>query len=137
MILFGGGGYTPRNVARAWAFETSIAIDCQDKIDPIIPTHAPWREQFRYEELFPTLEQILGEPRANRNPQKRLNDLVQHVTEQLRFVQAAPSVQYQVIPPDLGGLREDVEEKLKEEREAENDSIRKAREEAVGSAMEY
>ncbi|EXF83179.1 histone deacetylase [Colletotrichum fioriniae PJ7] len=123
MILFGGGGYTPRNVARAWAFETSIAIGCQDKIDPIIPTHAPWRDQFRYEELFPTLEQILGEPRVNRNTRKKLDEVLQHVTEQLRFVQAAPSVQYQTIPPDLGGLRDDVEAALKEQREAENDAL--------------
>ncbi|KAI3535974.1 histone deacetylase [Colletotrichum paranaense] len=137
MILFGGGGYTPRNVARAWAFETSIAIGCQDKIDPIIPTHAPWRDQFRYEELFPTLEQILGEPRVNRNTRKKLDEVLQHVTEQLRFVQAAPSVQYQTIPPDLGGLRDDVEAALKEQREAENDAVRKQREEAVGQAMEY
>ncbi|ROT40089.1 histone deacetylase phd1 [Sodiomyces alkalinus F11] len=136
MILFGGGGYTPRNVARAWAYETSIAAGVQDRISPIIPTHTPWRDQFRYEELFPTLEQILGEPRANKNPPKRLQEIVQHVNEQLRFVEAAPSVQYQVIPPDLEGLRDEVEERLKEEREARDDSLRRAQEEAVGVPME-
>lgn len=137
LILFGGGGYTPRNVARAWAYETSIAINCQDKINPIIPQYAPWREQFRQETLFPTLEEILGDPRPNRNTQKRLQEMVQHVTEQLRFVESAPSVQMQVIPPDLGGIREEVEERLKEEQEERNDQARRAREAAVGTAMEY
>ncbi|KOS21019.1 putative histone deacetylase HOS2 [Escovopsis weberi] len=133
MILFGGGGYTPRNVARAWTYETAIAIGCQDKISPILPEHAPWREQFRQDTLFPTLEQILGEPRQNRNSLKRLQEIVQHVTEQLRFVQAAPSVQMQVIPPDLGALRDDVEERLKDEQEErEEDEARKAAEEAIG-----
>ncbi|KAG7132163.1 Histone deacetylase phd1 like protein [Verticillium longisporum] len=136
MILFGGGGYTPRNVARAWAYETSIAAGIQDRIAPIIPSHTPWRDQFRYEELFPTLEQILGEPRVNKNPQKRLHEIVQHVNEQLRFVEAAPSVRSQVIPPDLGGIRDDVEAQLREEREARDDGLRKLREEAIGIPME-
>ncbi|KAK7417499.1 histone deacetylase [Neonectria magnoliae] len=136
MILFGGGGYTPRNVARAWTYETSIAINCQDKIDPILPQHTPWRDEFRQDTLFPTLEQILGEPRQNRNPQKRLQDVVQHITEQLRFVAAAPSVQFQTIPPDLGAIRDDVEERLKEENQERHDEVRRAREAAVGTAME-
>ena len=137
MILFGGGGYTPRNVARAWTNETSIAIDAQGKIDPIIPLHAPWREHFRQDTIFPTLEQILGEPRANRNQQKRLNEIVQHCTEQLRFVNAAPSVQQKLIPPDLGGIRDEVEARIKEENDEKNHNLRKLREEGVGIAMEY
>ncbi|KAL2207174.1 histone deacetylase [Sarocladium strictum] len=137
LILFGGGGYTPRNVARAWTYETSIAIGCDDKINPVLPSHTPWREQFRQDTLFPTLEQILGDPRPNRNPQKRLQEIVQHVTEQLRFVAAAPSVQMQTIPPDLAGIRDDVEDRLKEEDEERRDEIRQAREEAVGRALEY
>lgn len=137
LLLCGGGGYTPRNVARAWTYETSIAIDCQDKISHTLPQHAPWRDQFRQDTLFPTLEQILGEPRQNRNPQKRLQEIVQHVTEQLRFVQAAPSVQFQVIPPDLGAIRDDVEERLQEESKERSEELRRAREAAVGTAMEY
>lgn len=136
MVIFGGGGYTPRNVARAWAYETAIAIDAQDKIDPIIPAHTPWRDQFRHETLFPTLEQILGEPRANKNSQKRLLEIVQHVHEQLRFVNYAPSVQYQVIPPDLGGIRDDVEDRLKEEAMEKNERMRMTQEEGVGVPME-
>ncbi|EJP60722.1 hypothetical protein ACQRIT_001977 [Beauveria bassiana] len=137
LILFGGGGYTPRNVARAWAYETSIAIGCDDKINPTLPQHLPWRDQFRQDTLFPTLEQILGEPRVNRNSQKRLADILQHVTEQLRFVQAAPSVQMQAIPPDLAGIREDVEQRLKEEKEERSNELRRAREAGTAVPMEF
>lgn len=137
LLLFGGGGYTPRNVARAWAYETAIAIEADGKINDLIPTHTPWRDQFRHDTLFPTLEQILGEPRQNKNTQKRLQEMIQHVSEQLRFVQAAPSVQMRTIPPDIGAVRDDVEQRLKEENEERHDEIRKAREEAVGTAMEF
>ena len=138
LILFGGGGYTPRNVARAWSFETSIAIDCHDKINPIIPPHTPWRDQFRHETLFPTLEQILGDPRPNKNTTKRMNEIIQHVREQLRFVNFAPSVQFQTIPPDLAGIRDEVEERLKEEHEErKEDMLRQVKESGVGERMEF
>ncbi len=137
MIIFGGGGYTPRNVARAWAYETSIAIGCDKKIPEVIPAHAPWREHFIHETLFPTLEQILGEPRTNRNSPKRLQEIVQHVHEQLRFVGHAPSVQSQIIPPHLDGIRDDVEDRLKEEAEARDEGLRKTKEEGLGVAMEF
>lgn len=28
VLLLGGGGYTIRNVARCWTYETSIALNC-------------------------------------------------------------------------------------------------------------
>lgn len=137
LVIFGGGGYTPRNVARAWAYETAIAIGAQNKLPQEIPAHTPWRDRFRYGELLPTIEQILGEPRQNRNPPKKLQDIIQHITEQLRFVAAAPSVQLSIIPPDLGGIRDEVEQRLKEEADDRDDAARKLREEGVGEPMEH
>lgn len=29
MMMLGGGGYTPRNVARCWTYETSIAVNME------------------------------------------------------------------------------------------------------------
>lgn len=136
LILFGGGGYTPRNVARAWAYETAVAIGHQHNIATTIPAHTPWRERFRHEALCPTLEEILGEPRQNRNPPKKLDEIVRHVTEQLRFVGQAPSVQYQTIPPDLGPIRDEVEARIKEEYEDKDELGRKLREEGMGDQME-
>ncbi|KAI1298924.1 histone deacetylase phd1 [Xylaria venustula] len=136
LILFGGGGYTPKNVARAWAYETAIAIGHQDDIPTQIPIHTPWRDRFKIDSLLPTIQQILGEPRQNRNTQKKLTEIVQHVTEQLRFVGAAPSAQMSVIPPDLGPIRDEVEQRIKEEFEDRDEQGRKLREEAVGDRME-
>jgi histone deacetylase HOS2 len=78
----------------------------------------------------------MSEPRHNRNSEKRLREIVSHVHEQLRFVSHAPSVQSQIIPPDLGGIRDDVEARLKEENEERNDGLRRIREEGLGQAME-
>ncbi|KAK4186463.1 histone deacetylase phd1 [Podospora australis] len=136
MILFGGGGYTPRNVARAWAHETSIAIGADKNIPEIIPEHTPWREHFIHDTLFPSLEQSMQEVRHNRNTEKRLRDIVTHVHEQLRFVSIAPSVQSTIIPPNLGPIREEVENRLREEQEERNEGLRRVREEGIGQAME-
>ncbi|ORY62159.1 uncharacterized protein BCR38DRAFT_486432 [Pseudomassariella vexata] len=131
MIMFGGGGYTPRNVARAWAYETAIAIGQHKNIPSEIPEHTSWRDRFRQTTLLPSIEEILGEPRTNKNTPKKLQDIVQHVSEQLRFVEQAPSVQYSIIPPDLGPIREEVEHRLREEAE-EREENRRDREEGVG-----
>ncbi|KAI1390254.1 histone deacetylase phd1 [Hypoxylon trugodes] len=136
LLMFGGGGYTPRNVARAWAYETSVAIGHNKTIPTEIPIHTPWRERFRQDTLLPTLEQILGEPRQNKNPKKKLDDIIEHVSEQLRFVETAPSVQFSTIPPDLGPIRDEVEQRIKEEVEQKDEIGRKLREEGVGDRME-
>ena len=137
LLLVGGGGYTPRNVARAWAHETSIAIGCDATLNPIIPEHTPYRSHFRHETIFPTLEQILGDPRPNKNTKKKVEEIVQSITEQLRFVNAAPSVQSTVIPPDLAGLKDDVEDKLREEKEEYDEMLRSDKEQGLGVPMEY
>ncbi|CAN8099243.1 unnamed protein product [Discula destructiva] len=136
MILFGGGGYTPRNVARAWTHETSIAIDATSKISPTLPLHAPWRQHFRQDTLFPTLDQILDTPKVNRNTTKKLDEIRMHISEQLRFVNSAPSVQMSMIPPDLGMVRDEVEARLKEERDERDDELRKLHEQGTGIGME-
>lgn len=28
LLMLGGGGYTIRNVARCWTYETAVALDC-------------------------------------------------------------------------------------------------------------
>ncbi len=137
LLLVGGGGYTPRNVARAWAHETSIAIGCDATIEPIIPMHTPYRSHFRHETLFPTLEQILGDHRPNKNKKKDVDNIIQSITEQLRFVNAAPSVQSTIIPPDITGLKDEVEDRLREESEEKNHGLRRDKERQLGGQMEY
>jgi len=42
LILLGGGGYTVKNVARAWTYETACALGIEDTLD----TNLPWTEFF-------------------------------------------------------------------------------------------
>lgn len=44
LILLGGGGYTVKNVARTWTYETACALGIQDEIDP----NLPWNEYFEW-----------------------------------------------------------------------------------------
>ncbi|KAJ7268161.1 histone deacetylase RPD3 [Mycena haematopus] len=44
LILLGGGGYTVKNVARAWTFETACALGVEDEID----VNLPWSEYFHW-----------------------------------------------------------------------------------------
>lgn len=44
LILLGGGGYTVKNVARTWTYETACALGIQDDIDP----NLPWNEYFEW-----------------------------------------------------------------------------------------
>ncbi|KAJ7603636.1 histone deacetylase RPD3 [Mycena polygramma] len=37
LILLGGGGYTVKNTARAWTYETACALGIEDTIDPLLP----------------------------------------------------------------------------------------------------
>lgn len=40
LILLGGGGYTIKNVARTWAYETACALNVEDTIDRKLPWNA-------------------------------------------------------------------------------------------------
>ena len=44
LILLGGGGYTVKNVARTWTYETACALGIEDSIDPVLP----WNEYFEW-----------------------------------------------------------------------------------------
>lgn len=44
LILLGGGGYTVKNVARTWTFETACALNIEDEIDDVMP----WNQYFEW-----------------------------------------------------------------------------------------
>ncbi|KAG6828313.1 hypothetical protein H0H92_008428 [Tricholoma furcatifolium] len=44
LILLGGGGYTVKNVARTWTYETACALGIENDIDPLMP----WNEYFEW-----------------------------------------------------------------------------------------
>jgi histone deacetylase 1/2 len=44
LILLGGGGYTVKNVARTWTYETACALGIEAEIDP----NLPWNQYFEW-----------------------------------------------------------------------------------------
>ena len=132
LLVLGGGGYTARNVARLWAYETSICLGAT--LDPHLPAHTPFLRAFDPDRnLFPPLSE--HGKFENKNSREYLWSLVSGIHDQLRYLQGAPSVQMQVIPPDLGAVRDKVERELREERES-SDGWRREREAGLGAEGE-
>lgn len=94
MLVLGGGGYTVRNVARCWAFETSIILN--QEIDDKLPYND-------YLEYYGPDYRLHIEPSnmANLNSREYLEENMRIIFENLRDnVEIAPSVAQVEIPPD-------------------------------------
>jgi histone deacetylase 1/2 len=87
-LVLGGGGYTMRNVARCWTYETSIltGIDIDDEL--------PYNDYFEYYGPDYTL-QIETSNMENLNSRKYLEDVTAELLECLRGIEAAPGVEVQ------------------------------------------
>lgn len=117
IIVLGGGGYTPRNVSRLWAYETSICLDVE--LDPKLPSQIPFIKYFAPDySLHPNLSGKID----NKNTKKHLEEVKIRVMEQLRYLNGAPSVQMQVLPTDLQGHDPETEKALADlQREIDSD----------------
>lgn len=86
LIAAGGGGYTVRNVARCWAYETAVLLG--ENIEDTIPETA-YREYYGPDyriDLIPSKMQ-------NQNTEESLRTLEMTIRENLRHLPCAPSVQ--------------------------------------------
>ena len=97
LMCVGGGGYTVRNVARCWTYETSVLTGTQVPDD--LP-HTPYDSFFApthrlHEPLLTRIE--------NQNTRAYLERIRVQILEQLRYLHGAPSVQMHELPPDLAG----------------------------------
>ncbi|OAF68108.1 hypothetical protein A3Q56_04174 [Intoshia linei] len=86
-IFLGGGGYTPRNVARCWTYETSILVD--EKVKNELPMNQFYEHFGSQKCLHPDIMYRI----ENQNSMKYLDAIKQTVTENLRNIVHAPSVQ--------------------------------------------
>lgn len=122
LLVLGGGGYTPRNVSRLWCYETSILNDVS--LDLKIPSSIPTYDWFGPDHsLHPALEG----PLDNKNSKRYLESVKQRVLEQLRYIDHAPSVRMDEIPPDFSGLTDEEDELIKEiNEEQDNAEMRQA-----------
>ncbi|KAI9099492.1 hypothetical protein DFS34DRAFT_617736 [Phlyctochytrium arcticum] len=93
LILVGGGGYTIRNVARAWCYETTLAIGTE------VPEELPFHEYYEYYCPEYRLE-IPSSNMENLNTREYLEKVKIATIENLRHVAHAPSVQMHAVPHD-------------------------------------
>uniref|UniRef100_A0A3B4B6F5 Histone deacetylase n=1 Tax=Periophthalmus magnuspinnatus TaxID=409849 RepID=A0A3B4B6F5_9GOBI len=93
LLMLGGGGYTIRNVARCWTYETAVALDTE------IPDELPYNDYFEY--FGPDFKlHISPSNMTNQNTQEYMDKIKQRLFENLRMLPHAPGVQMQAIPED-------------------------------------
>ncbi|KAJ2491319.1 hypothetical protein IWW37_002401 [Coemansia sp. RSA 2050] len=93
LFCLGGGGYTIRNVARTWAYETSVLLG--EELDPVLPYNDYYDfygPEFRLEVPASNME--------NTNSREYLEKIMACIGDQLRDIPHAPSVLMQEVPRD-------------------------------------
>lgn len=102
LLVSGGGGYTIRNVARAWCYETAVLLD-QPNIDNAIPMND------YYEYFAPTYELHLqpDEHMKNLNNKQQMDRMRMDLLQQIQELQGAPSVAMHQAPPLYSKPRDD------------------------------
>lgn len=95
MLILGGGGYTVANVARCWAYETSLCLG--QTLSDDLPDNDYYEYYAPGHRLHIEQDTVL----ENRNTREYLETCIARCLENIRRIEAAPSVQKQDIPPDL------------------------------------
>ncbi|KAF8898390.1 histone deacetylase complex, catalytic component RPD3 [Infundibulicybe gibba] len=91
LLLLGGGGYTMRNVSRAWAYETGLAAGVE--LGPEIPVNE------YYEYFGPDYElDVKSSNTDDMNTPSYLDRVKRIVMENLRYMGGPPSTQLSDIP---------------------------------------
>ncbi|KAG2222601.1 hypothetical protein INT45_008720 [Circinella minor] len=102
-LVLGGGGYTMRNVARAWAYETGVVVG--EDIGP----EMPYNDYYEYFGPDYKLD-VRPSNMENMNTLDYLEKIKVQVFENLSRTMFAPSVQMQEVPGDQYGSDDEDEE---------------------------
>ncbi|KAF2731932.1 putative histone deacetylase [Polyplosphaeria fusca] len=121
LLLIGGGGYTPRNVARTWCHETSVCVGANLHND--LPTHIPYIMAFEGKEngdskLYPDLHSV--KRHDNSNTQEKLDKIIEQALENLRYLEGAPSVVCNLrglTDEQIMRIRAEIDREIEEEKE--------------------
>ena len=116
ILLLGGGGYTVRNVARSWTYETAIAVGQQKELaegtqislrcgvflanSPLPKLDLPFNEYFHYYGPEYRLD-VPPTNMENQNTREYLEKINSRIVDNLRNIPFAPSVQMQGMLPIL------------------------------------
>jgi histone deacetylase 1/2 len=93
LLVLGGGGYTIRNVARCWTYETSVLLETP------ISDEIPYNDYFEYFAPDFKLHLTPSPSMENQNTRESLEQSKVQLLEQLSALQGAPSVEMQEVPP--------------------------------------
>ena len=103
LMILGGGGYTMRNVARLWTYETSVLLETD------ISNNLPANKYFEY--FGPSYKLHIDPLSSPQHKNENTDDYVQKITskvlEILRKVESSPSVQINTGQPGTGGVNKD------------------------------
>jgi len=115
LLLVGGGGYTVRNVARCWAYETGLALDTS------MADELPYNTYYEYYGPDFNLH-IQPSNMENLNTPNYLQKQESALLQALKQLPPAPSVQYSYQPPrDDGFEAREEREKARQEHERMRD----------------
>ena len=80
ILLLGGGGYTIHNVARCWAYETSIFIEKE-----IVNDNIPMKDTFinHYGPDYKLVPELLSKHRINFNGKRYLDNIMSFIQEKI------------------------------------------------------
>ncbi|KAH8160154.1 hypothetical protein CIB48_g8097 [Xylaria polymorpha] len=117
-LVVGGGGYTMRNVARTWAFETGLLVDAH------MDRTLPFNEYYEY--YGPDYElDVRSSNMENANSPEYLEKIKNQLIENLRRTAHVPSVQMQDVPrQSLGAMTDEDDAELDDMDEDENKDVR-------------
>ncbi|CCF75609.1 histone deacetylase 1/2 [Babesia microti strain RI] len=105
LLVLGGGGYTIRNVARCWAYETGVVLDKHNEMSNQITLNDYYDYYAPDYQLHLTPQNI-----PNYNKPEHLEKLKIRIMENLRHVEHAPGVQFAHVPPDFINCQDDPDE---------------------------
>ncbi|KAE8450694.1 histone deacetylase [Mollisiaceae sp. DMI_Dod_QoI] len=117
-LVLGGGGYTMRNVARTWAYETGVLVG--QELSRVLP----FNEYYEY--YGPDYElDVRSSNMENANSREYLEKIKTQVIENLKKTAHAPSVQMTEVPrTTLTGATDEDEDILDDEDEDMNKDVR-------------
>lgn len=105
-LVVGGGGYTPKNVARCWTYETSLLVDEQ------ISNELPMNDYLEFFAPDFQLHPDIVSRQDNANTKQYLELINRHIYDNLKMCQHAPSVQMfdspeDALPPEDERIKEE------------------------------
>ncbi|GME46915.1 Histone deacetylase superfamily [Neofusicoccum parvum] len=127
-LVLGGGGYTMRNVARTWAFETGQLVGSE------LGPQLPYNDYFDY--FAPDFElDVRPSNMDNANSPEYLDKIRLQVIENIKRTAFAPSVQMTDVPrsPLMPGMDDEAEDEMNDIDEDENPDTSESEDEGENS----